>query len=175
MSDTATTLKRIKVFLWVIIIVGLFYVFFFVRQQINEFNNIGYNFKGIKMGKSTPFQINMLGFMEIDNVLDVGANVYNQSYDIIMNNRVVSVIQSHKEYFIPANQKTIIPLTISIDTGKLLRTAGLAARDILYNPSKVVIQIRGRISVRKGLIRVRNIDVDSTDTLKSYIDAAKGI
>lgn len=118
-------------------------------------------------------QISLVVFAEIDSKSDVSAVVNGQHYDVFLNNELVSRIDAIERIHINSNGKTIIPININFNPSAVIKTGVANLANLLLDRSKVVIEIKGYLSMKVGIVELKNYPVNIKYTLQELIDISK--
>lgn len=118
-------------------------------------------------------QISLVIFAEIDSKSDVSAVVNGQHYDVFLNNELVSRIDAIERIHINSNGKTVIPININFNPSAVIKTGIANLANLLLDRSKVVIEIKGYLSMKVGIVELKNYPVNIKYTLQELIDISK--
>ena len=118
-------------------------------------------------------EINIVVFAEIYNKSDISAIVNGQHYDVFFNNELVSKIDAKELIHINSNGKTIIPISINFNPSAVLNTGINNLANILLDRTKINIEIKGQLSLKIGIVELKNYKVNVKYTLQELINISK--
>ena len=125
----------------------------------------------IKNISSNDISITMYG--ELENKSDISAVVNGQHYNVFFNKELVSTINAKDVIHINSNGKTIIPISISFNPLAILKTGLSNLANLLLDRTKINIDIKGQLSIKAGIISLKNYKIDMKYTLQELIDISK--
>lgn len=126
-----------------------------------------------KIKTITSNQISIVVFGELESKSDVSAVVNGQHYDVFLNNELVSRIDAKDLIHINSNGKTIIPIDINFNPASVVKTGLNNLVNLLLDRTKVNIEIRGYLSMKVGIVELKNYKVNIKYTLQELIDISK--
>lgn len=118
-------------------------------------------------------EINILIDAEFKNKSDISAKVHNQHYEVFFNNVLVLTINIDKLIHINSNGKTIIQIPIIFNPSLVVKAGMGNILDLLFDRSKIIVEIKGYLSIKVGIIELKNYKVSMKQTLQELIDIAK--
>lgn len=121
----------------------------------------------------TAGQISLVIVAEIDSKSDVSAIINGQHYDVFFNNELVSRIDAVEKIHINSNGKTLIPININFNPSAIIKTGIANIANLILDRTKVTIQIKGYLSLKVGIVEMKNYPVDIKYTLQELIDISK--
>lgn len=121
----------------------------------------------------TSNEISIVVFAEIENKSDISAIVNGQHYDVFFNNELVSQIDAAEVIHINSNGKTIIPISINFNPAAVIKTGLANLANLLLDRTKINIDIKGHLSLKAGIVELKNYKVDVKYTLQELIDISK--
>lgn len=127
----------------------------------------------VKINSISTGNISLVLYAELINKGDISAVVKNQHYDVFLNNVIVSTIDSRNEIHVNSNGKTILPININFSPDKTLSIGLANLSNLLIDRAKVVLEIKGYLSLTSGPITLNNFLVNIKYTLQELIDMSK--
>lgn len=107
--------------------------------------------------------------LKIYNISDFGFTVTAYKFDIYVNSKFVSKVYSNEKQFIQGNGESIINFNIDFEPKTLFKNVNVGLIVGLLDPSKLIIKFKGVVSLRSGIITVRNGYIEMEDTLKNWL------
>lgn len=144
----------------------------YLWRQYYLLYHAGTKLKGAVIHNLGLSNVNFTVYIEIDNTGDLSVGVNDQKYDIYIGNIFVVSVTSKDLVHIKSNNKTLLPLRIDM-TPQLLLVVGLQnIGNILSDRNKFVINVKGRLSLKAGVVSLKDFDISMTFTLQEIMDLA---
>lgn len=142
-------------------------------RQIYLLYQAAFKIVGAKINKIGISGIDMILYAEIDNKGDISAQINDQHYEVFLNKTKVSTVDAKQEVHINSNGKTIIPIHVAFNPETILMAGADNILNLLTDKSKIKIEIKGNLSLKSGVISLKDYPVDITYTLQEIIDSSK--
>jgi LEA14-like dessication related protein len=113
--------------------------------------------------------VNLIDFtlnLNFENKSSVAFIIKSQSYDVYINNSLISKLNNNTPINIAPNSTSIIPLKVKTKPSALLESIKLNITDILLKPELVIIKVVAKLKVRLWIIDV-NIPFTYSENLKN--------
>ena len=144
----------------------------YITRQYNFLYNASTKLAGATIQKLTLASVKFTAYIKLKNLGDLSVDVTEQKYDIYVGSTYVLSVTNKNKVHIKSNGSTIIPLTIEFIPKDLL-VAGLQnLGSILNDTSKFVINIKGKLSFKAGILSMKDYELAMTFTLKEIIELA---
>lgn len=113
--------------------------------------------------------LNLIDFtlnLNFENKSSVGFIIKSQSYNVYINNSLISKLNNNAPINIAPKSVSIIPLKVITKPSALLESIKLNITDILLKPELVIIKVVAKLKVRLWIIDV-NIPYTYSENLKT--------
>lgn len=121
----------------------------------------------------TAGKISLTLLTEINSKSDVSAVINGQHYEVFFNDKLVSRIDGTEKIHINSNGKTLIPIDIDFNPSAIIQTGIANITNLILDRTKVNIEIKGYLSLKVGIVEMKNYPVDIKYTLQELIDISK--
>lgn len=135
-------------------------------RQIYLLYNSAHRVGKMKVNDASISNINADMVIEISNDSDISAHILNQEYIVYFAGRELSRITSNTPIFFGSNSKTFIPLKINVSPVTAILTTILG---FTKSQQQQVLEIKGRLSIKAGVILLRNYEINIVYTLDELI------
>lgn len=144
----------------------------YITRQYNALINAGKKIVGAKVHSMTLTKVNVTVFVEIENKGDLSVDITGQDYNVYVNDTYVSNIKAKEEIHINSNGKSVLPLNIEFNPSQVLLTSLTNLTSIMSDKSKVMVSVRGGLSLKSGALNVKNYSFELNMSLAEIIKAA---
>ncbi len=165
---------------WIIIILIvaslLMIAGYFAKKQFDKAMKYCYNYniKRSKVNKISQSLIDIDFAVDFKNNSDIDAQIDGYSFDVLLNDNKISEVKSSSKVNIKANAFTTIMIPIKIDLGGM---NGISLPNILTylatDRSKIIIKIKGSVSGGALGIKLTNMPVELSMSLKEIMTPSK--
>ena len=134
------------------------------------FELVKYEFKGFN---GANVLINFV--LKIKNISIVKIKIVGYEFDIFINNIKIGSIKDTQEQIIKSEQYSMLNIPIEID---VIKSFGLVKSSEILNalksdPSKIVVSLKGLLAAEVFKLKVKNIPIDYSITLKEILEIMK--
>lgn len=107
--------------------------------------------------------------MNITNKSDIDFTVTNQRYNIYVNKMLVAKIEKSNSVTVVAKDNTTVSIDIKFNPQDLLKQGMQNLAYLINDKEKIVIEVKGYLSLRAGVINVKDYQVDERLTLAELL------
>ena len=111
--------------------------------------------------------------VNIANKSDVSFTVINQDYQVYINKMLVAEITKNDNIKVVSKGNTTMKINVKFNPQDLLKKGIDNITNLINNKDRLVVEIRGTISIGKGLISFNNYRVDETLLMKELLSSPK--
>lgn len=111
--------------------------------------------------------------VNISNKSDVSFTVTNQNYQVYINKMLVAVISNNENTKVVAKGNTTMKINVKFNPQDLLKKGIENIANLIRNKDSLVVEIKGTISIGKGLVSFNNYKVDETLLMKELLSTPK--
>lgn len=144
----------------------------YVYRQYDHLVKAGKKLIGAKVHNLSLSGVNATVYVEIDNKGDLSVDVIGQDYNIYVNDKFVSNVKVKDDIRINSNGKSILPLTINFNPQTVLMAGLVNLTSILSDKSKIIISVKGSLSIKTGVLSVKNFGFNVDMTLAEIVEIA---
>lgn len=116
------------------------------------------------------FSFSML--VNISNKSDINFTVTNQRYNIYINKMLVAKIEREDKLVVIANGKTTVNIDVDFNPQDLLKQGMENILYLINDKEKIVIEIKGYLSLRAGMVKVKDYEVDERISLAELLTSS---
>lgn len=116
--------------------------------QYKRLMNYKLTFKGIKVKKATPQNINFDLFLNFQNFSTLKFTIISQEYSIYINDKFVSKVQNQSSNFVEAKATSVIGVNVDIDIPKVTKILEKNWAEIVLRPDTVKVRVDTNLKVR---------------------------
>ncbi len=142
--------------------------YFYYKRQLEVLENIKYKVVGIKIQSLTPLTLNISA--EVINDSEISFTITGYNIDIIVNGeKVANVVNSNLNQKLKGfGDKSIIDFTTTFRAKKEGGIKGVLS-GVLDSIADTDLQMKGNISVKRGIFEYSNYPVDYTYKLADFL------
>jgi len=144
-------------------------VVIYFRKQLKLLSEACYYISGGVVHALGMDNVSITIFLKVTNESDLTIDLSNMMFKVYVNKMYVTKIVKPEKQKILSKADVIIKLDFQFNPQDLLR-AGLAnIAPILYDKEKLVIDIKGSLSARTGIVTLRDFPIEESITLKEIL------
>jgi LEA14-like dessication related protein len=106
---------------------------------------------------------------KIVNKGDLSVDVTKQSYNLYINNIQVATLVNNNILRISSQSITNFPIDVNLVTKDLLKAGANNLQYILTDKSKIVFKIVGTLTIKAGIITLKNLPIQQTFSLADLV------
>jgi LEA14-like dessication related protein len=141
----------------------------YFAKQASMLRKSCYTLAGAIINNISFNNVKLTLLVNIKNKSDIPFTVYNQRYSVYVNGLLVSKIERDGDSVIDAQSKSVFQVNVEFNPQDLLRAGIINIEPLLYDKEKLMIDLRGNISLKSGLVRIRNYKVEEKMSLKELL------
>jgi len=111
--------------------------------------------------------------INIANKSDVSFTVTNQNYQVYINKMLVATVNNKENTTVVSQGNTTMKINVKFNPQDLLKKGIENIANLINNKESMVIEIRGFISIGKGLVSFNDYRVDETLLMKELLSTPK--
>lgn len=141
----------------------------FYLKQLEILENLTYRLKGIRLGDFSLDSTQVFLTLEVVNNSDISVTISKYYFDIYVNNIFVGVIQNAN-----VNQElkglggvSTFNVSIRVKNSAIIGTNLISG--IRENYQNAKIRMKGVYGLKKGLISIKNLQIDETFKVKDFM------
>jgi len=154
-----------KIIIWFLVAV-LIAVITYLVTQLMKISKAPLTYVSIKIKSMSFSKIDLTAYFKLINTGTATVTVSKQEYDVFMNGKLVSHMK-YSEPFIIAPGENILPMEVTIGLSDAIKAGWTNLHDIVTDKSKINISLKGKRSMKIGLISLNNVVIDETFNLGS--------
>jgi len=155
--------RKGKIIIWSLVAVLIAIIIYFITQLM-KISKAPLKYTGIKINLISLSKIELTAFFKLINTGTASVTISKQEYDVYLNGKYVSHMKYSNAVTI-APGENIIPLYVTIALSNIIKAGWNNLPQLLTDKSKVNISLKGKISMKVGLISFNNVVVDETFNL----------
>jgi len=141
----------------------------YFRKQLKLLANACYTISGGVVHALGIDNVSITLFLKVTNESDLTIDLSNMMFKVYVNKMYVTKIEKPEKQQILSKADVVIKLDFQFNPQDLLR-AGLAnIAPILYDKEKLVIDVKGTLSAKTGIVTLRNFPIEESITLKEIL------
>lgn len=110
--------------------------------------------------------------MHISNKSDINFSVSNQRYNIYINSMLVAKIEKPKIINVNAKGKTTVSIDVKFNPQDLLSKGMESIGYLIQDKTKIIIEVKGYLSLKAGVVTVKDYEVDERLTLADLLSGS---
>lgn len=107
--------------------------------------------------------------LDISNKSDIDFMISNQRYNIYVNKMLVAKIEKEGNVEVAANGRSTINIDVVFNPQDLLKQGMENIAQLIINKDKIIIEIKGFLSLKAGMINVKDYKVDERLSLAELL------
>ena len=111
--------------------------------------------------------------INIANKSDVSFTLTNQNYQVYINKMLVATVNNKENTTVVSQGNTTMKINIKFNPQDLLKKGIENIANLIKNKDSLVVEIRGTISIGKGLVSFNDYRVDETLLMKELLSTPK--
>ena len=111
--------------------------------------------------------------INIANKSDVSFTLTNQNYQVYINKMLVATVNNKENTTVVSQGNTTMKINVKFNPQDLLKKGIENIANLINNKESMVIEIRGSISIGKGLVSFNDYRVDETLLMKELLSTPK--
>ncbi|PIZ50436.1 hypothetical protein COY27_07175 [Candidatus Woesearchaeota archaeon CG_4_10_14_0_2_um_filter_33_13] len=111
--------------------------------------------------------------INIANKSDVSFTLTNQNYQVYINKMLVATVNNKENTTVVSQGNTTMKINIKFNPQDLLKKGIENIANLIKNKDSLVVEIRGSISIGKGLVSFNDYRVDETLLMKELLSTPK--
>ncbi len=154
---------------------GIIYAFYnYVKKQLQQAMSFCYKFSSVKIAKAEKESFIILLTIKIRNQSDIRALLDNYSFEVFINNKFITVINSVTSVDLLANAVSEIPVKIEFNPSKLFNLADVLVliATALTNKKNFIIRLKGKITASVNFIKIKDLPIDMAMSLEEIMKPA---
>jgi LEA14-like dessication related protein len=149
---------------------GIVGVTVYLKKQYNKIYNAVWTFAGAKIQTISLQKIKFTVFFRIKNEGDLSIIVSEQDYNVLVNDIFVSKVINKTDFIIASNATSKIPFDVDFKPIDAIK-AGLGnLEQFLTDKSKIRITLKGKLTLKAGILKLRALPFEMTYTLKEIME-----
>ena len=113
--------------------------------------------------------------MNIANKSDIDFTVTNQKYNVYVNNMLVAKIDNPDTVKVNARGTSTVNINVKFNPQDLLKKGIQNITSLIKNKDNMIIEVKGYLSLKAGIISVTDYQVDERMTLKEILSPPKDV
>jgi len=148
---------------------GLGGMTFYVVRQMTLLRNSCYSVTGAVIKKMGLNKVELTLMMKILNRSTVPVTIKKQSYNIYVNDMLVSQIRKDDIFTLEPRQSKTIALEVSFNPMDLLKAGLQNIQAIIGDKNKLIIRTEGTVTAKTGMVGVKNMKIETTMSLAELL------
>ncbi len=107
--------------------------------------------------------------LSISNRSDINFSITKQLYNIYVNKMLVARVDNVGKMVVNANGKSSVNINVAFNPQDLLKKGMENIAQLLADKDNMMIEVKGTMSIRSGIVSVGNYEVDERLTLKELL------
>ena len=148
---------------------GLIAVMAYFSKQSKLLSDACYTITGAIIHEINFNKVSFTMMLNISNNSDIDVTITNQRYHIYVNKMLVAKIDKPERVKVRANGKTTVNIDIKFNPQDLLKTGMQNIASLIQDKEKIIIELKGYLSLKAGLISVKDYEVDERLSLAELL------
>lgn len=161
------TSKKIILATTAIVILGGIYTFF--KTEFGKLKNACFVLAGGVINNLALNHVNLSLFFKVTNISAIDMEISNVNLNIYINGLFVSNFKNPNKQQINPRASNTMQIDVDFKPADLLKAGVNNITALLEDQSKLVISLKGTITVGSGIVKVNNYDVNLSMTLKDIV------
>jgi len=141
----------------------------YFRRQMNLIMDACYTISGGVVHSLTMNSVKMTLFFKFVNESDLTIQVSDMVFNIYVNNMFVTKILKPDLQTLYSKSDAIIKLDFEFNPKDLLRAGITNIEPLIYDKEKLIIGIKGYLSAKTGIVKIKKFPIDEKITLKEIL------
>ena len=149
----------------------LLYAGVFFYQQANLLKRMQVGFSGAKIKNLSLSSITIELGLKFTNLSSLDITIQSYNFDVYINEKNIMKITPPPPFVIAGNAESITKVDVTFEPKSTLKNlfSGDIISALLFDYSKVIIQIKGPITLSAGGVTVSNYQIDQSQSLSDLI------
>lgn len=152
---------------------GLVAIMAYFNKQANLLKEACFIVAGAIIHKISFDRVSFTMLLNISNRSDIDFSVINQKYNVYVNKMLVATIENPEKVDVKARGKTTVNIDVKFNPQDLLKQGIQNITALIQNKDNMMIEIKGHLSLKAGMISVTDYQVDERLTLKEILSPSK--
>lgn len=141
----------------------------YFKKQFNLLKNACYAISGGVIHNLSLDSVKMTLFLKIVNESDLTVQLSNMNFNIYVNKMFVTNIKKDDIQTLYSLSDTIVKLDFEFNPKDLLRAGITNIEPIIYDKEKLIVTIKGSVSVKAGVLKISHFPIEEEITLKELL------
>lgn len=138
----------------------------YLAKQVDLLKNACYTIAGAIIHEISFNKMSFTMLLNISNKSDIDFMVTNQKYNIYVNGMLVAVVQNPNDIKVRAKGMSTVNIDIDFNPQDLLKKGIENIASLIQNKNNIIIEVKGYLSLKAGVVNVKNYEVDERISLK---------
>lgn len=138
----------------------------YLAKQVDLLKNACYTIAGAIIHEISFNKMSFTMLLNISNKSDIDFMVTNQKYNIYVNGMLVAVVQNPNDIKVRAKGMSTVNIDIDFNPQDLLKKGIENIASLIQNKNNIIIEVKGYLSLKAGVVNVKNYEVDERLSLK---------
>ena len=153
-----------------VIIVGILALGYYYYRNYKKALAYCYLVMGAVVHELSLQRISFTLMLKVKNKSDYSAKISNQRYDVYVNDMLISKITNPGTQIINARGYSTFKIDIEFKPADLLKAGVHNIGEILYDKSKLLIDVRGLVTLESGMVKINDYKLDIRYTLAELLE-----
>lgn len=124
-------------------------------------------FAKLKIDELSAKSLKMSLFLNITNESSIGFDITGYTVDIFLNKVFITKAQGNDIQFIKGNGKSLLKIDFLATPQSVIKKENIPLLAALLAPKKIMVKVKGVVSVRGSVFNANNFPVDIEDTIEN--------
>ena len=152
-----------------VLIVGVVGLVGYLGKQFHTLYNSCYAVVGAVIHKFSLDDVRITLMVRIENKSDLTVKLTKQHYNVYINNMQVASFYNENPVKLVSHSTQTLPIDVNFNPSDLLKKGITNITDLLGDKSKLIIGIRGSLTITSGIAKVDNLPVETSMSLKEMM------
>lgn len=153
-----------------IVILALGGITWYVIRQVNLLYNYCYAISGAIIKKISLDVVKFTILLKIQNRSDITLNLGRQEYLIYINEIYVTKVTYTEPKKLVSKTSETFPINVEFNPKDLLKAGLQNIQNIIFDKSKLIIGIKGKINAKAGLVSVNDLTIEYNLSLAEMLE-----
>ena len=144
----------------------------YFSKQANLLKDACYTVTGAIINEMSFNRVSFTMLLNIANKSDIDLTVNNQRYNIYINKMLVAKVEKKEKVKVRARGKTTVNIDVKFNPQDLLKKGMENISYLITNKDKLIIEIKGYLSLNAGVVKVKDYEVDERLSMKELLSPA---
>jgi len=149
---------------------GVIGIMAYFNKQVNRLMDACFTVTGAVINQMSADNFAFTLIMNIKNKSEIDFTVTNQRYNIYINKMLVATIEKPNDIKVMGNGMTTLKIDVKFNPQDLLKQGLENIIYLLGDKKKIVIEIKGYLSLKAGIITVKDYQVDERLSLAELLN-----